>query len=121
MPQTGPPDVAIFLQQEIVMTAKYPSVRRRVPASLFTLSLALAIAADPASASETADDAAAQAEGGSYGGEIVVTARRRQETAQDVPTAISVGDGEKIDNRGRYNGGGSAQQDRRREVSGRSV
>src|SRR3546814_1168723 len=95
MPQTGPPDVAIFLQQEIVMTAKYPSVRRRVPASLFTLSLALAIAADPASASETADRAAAQVEGGSYGGEIVeggsyggeivVTARRRPETAQDVP------------------------------------
>src|SRR3546814_7401868 len=103
MPQTGPPDVAIFLQQEIVMTAKYPSVRRRVPASLFTLSLALAIAADPASASETADRAAAQVEGGSYGGEIVVTARRRQETAQDVPIAISVVAGEQIDNSGSFN------------------
>src|SRR3546814_11814887 len=102
MPQTGPPDVAIFLQQEIVMTAKYPSVRRRVPASLFTLSLALAIAADPASASETADDAAAQAEGGSYGGEIVVTAPRRQETAQAVPIVIPVVDCTQIDNRGSF-------------------
>src|SRR3546814_14422895 len=46
-------------QQEIVMTAKYPSIRRRLPASLFTLSLILAIAADPAAASETADDTAA--------------------------------------------------------------
>src|SRR3546814_12846667 len=89
MPQTGPPDVAIFLQQEIVMTAKYPSVRRRIPASLFTLSLALAIAADPASASETADDAAAQVEGGSYGGETVVHPRRRQDTAKDRPIDLS--------------------------------
>ena len=53
------------------MTAKYPSVRRRVPASLFTLSLALAFAASPAAAAETADDTAAaddaatQVEGGS--------------------------------------------------------
>src|SRR3546814_19938681 len=87
------------------MRAKDPSGRRRVPASRFPLSLARAIAADPASASETADDAAAQAEGGSYGGEIVVTARRRQETAQDVPIAISVVDGEQIDNSGSFNVG----------------
>src|SRR3546814_13150380 len=76
-------------QQEIVMTAKYPSIRRRLPASLFTLSLILAIAADPAAASETADDpaaaedAAAQAAAGTYGGDIDVTPRSRQEPAQE--------------------------------------
>src|SRR3546814_4914272 len=90
MPQTGPPDVAIFLQQEIVMTAKYPSVRRRIPASLFTPSLALPIAADPAPASETADDAAAQVDGGSYGGEIVVTERRRQRSEEQTSAPQSL-------------------------------
>src|SRR5690606_12276484 len=100
-----------LVQQEIVMTAKYPSARRRVPASLLALSLALAIAAARADAAETAgdaasaDDAAAQVEGGSYGGEILVTARRRSETAQDVPIAISVVDGEQIDNTGSFNVG----------------
>src|SRR3546814_15537280 len=72
---------------------------------LCALCRGLAIAADPASASETADRAAAQVEGGSYGGEIVVTARRRQETAQDVPIAISVVAGEQIDNSGSFNVG----------------
>ncbi|HJS11481.1 TonB-dependent receptor, partial [Sphingopyxis sp.] len=92
------------------MTAKYPSVRRRVRASSLSLSFLLACAATPAAAAEAvvsddADDAAAQAEGGSYGGEIIVTARRRQETAQDVPIAISVVDGEQIDNTGSFNVG----------------
>lgn len=93
------------------MTAKYPSARRRFPASFFALSLALAIASVPAAASATddgtaaADDTAAQAEGGSYGGDIVVTARRRSETAQDVPIAISVADGDQIDNTGSFNVG----------------
>ncbi len=93
------------------MTAKYPSARRRFPASFFALSLALAIASVPAAASATddgtaaADDTAAQAEGGSYGGDIVVTARRRSETAQDVPIAISVVDGDQIDNTGSFNVG----------------
>jgi iron complex outermembrane receptor protein len=112
MPQTGPPDVAIFLQQEIVMTAKYPSARRRLPAASVSLTLLLALAATPALADETAADAgdvdtaaAAQVEGGSYGGEILVTARRRQETAQDVPIAISVVAGEQIDNTGSFNVG----------------
>lgn len=99
------------------MTAKYPSVRRRVQASSVTLAVLLALAATPAAANETSDeaastaatsagdDSAAQVEGGSYGGEILVTARRRQETAQDVPIAISVVDGEQIDNTGSFNVG----------------
>ena len=102
------------------MTARYPSVRRRTHASALTLSFLLALAAAPASASEAAnaeavadeaaaDEAAAdagdQVEGGSYGGDIVVTARRRSETAQDVPIAISVVAGDQIDNTGAFNVG----------------
>ncbi|HEX2813225.1 MAG TPA: TonB-dependent receptor [Sphingopyxis sp.] len=95
------------------MTAKYPSARRRLPAASISLTLLLVLAATPALAAETAADAedvdsaaaAAQVEGGSYGGEILVTARRRQETAQDVPIAISVVAGEQIDNTGSFNVG----------------
>jgi len=96
------------------MTAKYPSARRRLPAASISLTLLLALAATPALAAETAADAEdidsaaappAQVEGGSYGGEILVTARRRQETAQDVPIAISVVAGEQIDNTGSFNVG----------------
>lgn len=88
------------------MTAKYPFARRRVPASFLTLSLLLATPA----VAETSDDSAAnntaaQVEGGSYGGDIVVTARRRSETALDVPIAISVVAGEQIDNTGSFNVG----------------
>lgn len=43
--------------------------------------------------------------GANDSGEIVVTARRRQETAQDVPLAISVVGGEHIDNTGSFNVG----------------
>jgi iron complex outermembrane receptor protein len=39
------------------------------------------------------------------GGEIIVTARRRLETSQDVPVAISVVGGEHIDNTGSFNVG----------------
>lgn len=94
------------------MTAKYPSTRRRIPATSLTLSLILAFAAQPAAADEanadtaaTTADAAEQVEGGSYGGDIVVTARRRAETAQDVPIAISVVAGDQIDNTGSFNVG----------------
>ncbi|SKB51059.1 TonB-dependent receptor [Sphingopyxis flava] len=96
------------------MTAKYPSTRRRIPATSLTLSLILAFAAQPAAAEDAGADTAPtsahagtapQVEGGSYGGDIVVTARRRAETAQDVPIAISVVAGDQIDNTGSFNVG----------------
>lgn len=98
------------------MTARYPSLRRRVPATSLTLSFLLLLAAEPVAANETTaetaaaaatadEDAATQVEGGSYGGDIVVTARRRQETAQDIPIAMSVVAGEQIDNTGSFNVG----------------
>jgi len=94
------------------MTAKYPSARRRITAASLTLPLILAFAAQSAAADETSADTAAttadapeQVEGGSYGGDIVVTARRRAETAQDVPIAISVVAGDQIDNTGSFNVG----------------
>jgi len=101
------------------MTAKYPSVRRRVPASAVTLSFLLAFAVQPAAAAEeettataeaAAADSAAAAEGGaqldddvSRGDIIIVTARRRRETAQEVPVAISVIRGDSIEATGNFN------------------
>lgn len=91
------------------MTARYPFACRHALATPITLSLLLSLAAGPALANETvaadAEDAAEQVDGGSYGGDIVVTARRRSETAQEVPIAISVVAGEQIDNTGSFNVG----------------
>ncbi|WP_374526309.1 TonB-dependent receptor [Sphingopyxis sp.] len=98
------------------MTAKYPSARRRLQASLLTLSFLLALGATPAAAEETeagaavavstagAAEAADQSDDGvSRGDVIIVTARRRQETAQEVPLAISVVRGDSIEATGNFN------------------
>ncbi len=72
----------------------------------------LPLAATPAHAAETSADTAAPADqttsvgtGQSDNDTIVVTARRRTETAQDVPLAISVVGGDHIDATGAFNVG----------------
>ena len=95
------------------MTAIPLSVRRRFPATSLTLSLLLALAAEPAAAETAADaddasaaaDSTAAADQGHSGNDIIVTARRRAETAQEVPIAISVVGGDQIDNTGSFNVG----------------
>jgi iron complex outermembrane recepter protein len=63
----------------------------------------------PAYAAEPTDavpaDQTSVGTGAANAGDILVTARRRQETAQDVPLAISVIGGEHIDNTGSFNVG----------------
>jgi iron complex outermembrane receptor protein len=56
-----------------------------------------------AAAVDVADDADVQA--GATVGEVTVTARRREETVQDVPLAVSVVAGDKIDSTGAFNVG----------------
>ena len=77
------------------------------PLALYSLP-ALAAPAAPAT---TSDEAAAEPQqtsvgtGAGEGEDIVVTARRRAENAQDVPLAIAVIGGEHIDNTGSFNVG----------------
>ncbi|MGH6785628.1 MAG: TonB-dependent receptor, partial [Novosphingobium sp.] len=65
-------------------------------------------AADPAISSfgdETDQQTTSAGTGAGDDTEILVTARRRQETAQEVPLPISVVGGEHIDNTGAFNVG----------------
>ncbi len=79
-------------------------------ASAATTADAADAASNATTASDSADGAepdgrAGQSAQASYGNDIVVTARRRSETAQNVPIAISVVGGEQIDNTGAFNVG----------------
>ena len=82
-----------------------------VSASLFPLAaLAQDAATAPAGADQPADPATPQSSSigtgaKDQGEDIVVTARRRNETSQEVPLAISVVGGEHIDNTGSFNVG----------------
>ncbi|HQQ09328.1 MAG TPA: TonB-dependent receptor, partial [Novosphingobium sp.] len=69
-----------------------------------------AFVSSPAFAAEPGPDAAQQSTSAGTGAsdeasEILVTARRRQETSQEVPLAISVVGGDHIDNTGAFNVG----------------
>ena len=64
-----------------------------------------AVPAQPGGVQEASDQPSSVGTGAVDVGEIVVTARRRSETAQQVPVAISVIGGEHIDNTGAFNVG----------------
>ena len=90
------------------MISKYALLAGAAGAALFALPAFAADAAALADAPATADEQQPTAVGtgaGDAGDEILVTARRRQETAQEVPLAISVIGGEHIDNTGAFNVG----------------
>ncbi|MDZ3833024.1 MAG: TonB-dependent receptor [Sphingopyxis sp.] len=95
------------------MTAPSIFTRRVAPASFFTLSAVFLLSAAPVFAApasvapvgDEADEAAGQSVQATQGNDIVVTARRRAETVQDVPVAISVVGGDQIDNSGSFNVG----------------
>ncbi|MFW2829594.1 TonB-dependent receptor [Sphingomonas sp. ID0503] len=70
--------------------------------ALSALLAATAITAVPALAAEAAD-AAADAPGAAAANDIVVTARRRQESVQDVPIAVAVVGAAQIEQTGAYN------------------
>lgn len=73
------------------------------PLALFALPAAAQTA--PAPAAADADQTTSVGTGQNDSDTIVVTARRRQETAQEVPLAISVIGGDHIDNTGTFNVG----------------
>ncbi|WP_367183358.1 TonB-dependent receptor [Phenylobacterium sp.] len=87
-----------------------PAHRKAAPAAFLGLLLcgtASAALAQPA-ASPPAVDAVAEApdtEAGATVGEVTVTARRREETVQSVPLAISVVSADKVDSTGAFNVG----------------
>jgi len=98
----------------------HPTVYRRPGAtpllhSLSILSLAAALAMPSSVLAQEADDAtaaeappaspSAAGTGAQDSGQILVTARRRSETVQDVPIAVSVVGGEHIDSTGSFNVG----------------
>jgi iron complex outermembrane recepter protein len=85
----------------MVQIFKLAGTALAIASPLACIAPAPAFAADQAAQTAAAgngDDAASDAD-------IVVTARRRAETAQDVPLAISVVAGEQIDNTGSFNVG----------------
>jgi iron complex outermembrane receptor protein len=85
------------------MTSFSPDHRLRL-----LLSAALLISATPVRAEETAAETAETAEAaaayddGDYANEIIVSARRRDESAQDVPIALSVVSSETLEATGNY-------------------
>lgn len=95
---TGPPDASLFLGSIMQNLSKSASALLATWAGLVPVT--------QASASEIAfAEDAASAGYAERLSEIVVTARRREETAQEIPLAISVVAGEQIDNTGAFNVG----------------
>jgi iron complex outermembrane recepter protein len=129
MMQTGPPDASIFPSKDLdmhsfVRVALFAStILAASPAlagEVATATDAPAATSADAAATTVADSAAPGAADGTSaqpeestpgtgandaGDEIFVTARRRQETSQEVPLAISVIGGDHIDNTGSFNVG----------------
>lgn len=75
------------------------------PATLFATPAFAETAAETATSTDSEAQTTSVGTGASDSEEILVTARRRQETAQEVPLAISVIGGEHIDNTGSFNVG----------------
>lgn len=83
-----------------------PLNARQARAAFLATSALLALAAAPAAAqgqSQAQADQQASASGGGEGNEIVVTARRREETLLEVPMAVSAYSAATLDNRGVQN------------------
>ena len=86
----------------------YPTIRSLSLAALLCGVASEALAQTPQAADTAARDAAPESADSDVGatiGELTVTARRRTETVQSVPVAISVVSGDKIDSTGAFNVG----------------